>query len=119
MGLTGRYDFPGIKKWGAKGLTLALSSTAWGAWLVKTPFVRTLVDAFLEQTVNWLANKGLIVLNIGAIYFEGEFDQKAFDQALDEGLRAVKTGSLTPEQMKEIDEKVRIAARKFLKFNPS
>ncbi len=117
MGLTGKYNFAGIKKWGAKGLTLALASTTWGSWLVTFPVVRKLTDFFLEQLVNWLANKGLIVLNIGAIYFEGEFDQKGFDQALDDGLKKMSSGNLTPEQMKEIDENVRAAARRFMRFS--
>ena len=118
VGLTGKYDFKGIKKWGARGLSLALSSTGWGAWLVQTPVVRTLVDTFLEQIVNWLANNGLVVLNIGAISVEGDFDQKAFDSAMEEAFNKIVAldGKMTPEQMKAIDDEVLKAARKFLRI---
>ena len=68
---------------------------------------------FLEQLVNWLANKGLIVINIGAAFVEGDIDQKKFDAAIEEGLAKLKIGGLTDEQKKEIDAKVIDAIRKF------
>lgn len=116
----GKYDFPGIKKWGAKGLSLALATTGWGSWLIKWSF-GPLLDWFLEQLVGWLANKGLIVLNIGAIYANGEFDQKAFDDAMNEGIKKVEAarGQLTPDQIKAIDDEVIKAADKFLPYNKS
>lgn len=112
MGLTGKYSFPGIKKWGAKGISLALASTTWGASLAGS-FLAPVLNVFLEQLVNWLANKGLIVVNIGAAFVEGEIDQKKFDSAIEEGLARLKTGNLSDEEKKKIDQKVIDAIRKF------
>lgn len=116
MALTGKYDFKGIKKYGAVGLSAALASTPWGAWLVSRWGLGAAFDILLQGLVNWLANKGLVVLNIGAIALEGEWDQKGFDRALDEGLSRViqSGGKLTPAQIKEIDDEVIKAARRFI-----
>lgn len=117
MPLSGKYDFEGIKKWGAKGIALALSTTTWGAWLVGHTF-EPLMSRLIEFGINWLANKGLILLNIGAIYIEGEIDQGALDKAIDEGIKRVQLaqGTLTPEQIKEIDDGVIKAADKALPY---
>ena len=112
MGLSGKYDFGGIKKWGAKGLTLALASTTWGASVVGSVF-QPVINVLLEFFVNWLTNKGLILINIGATIVEGEIDQKKFDQAIEEGLAKVKIPGLTDKEKKAIDEKVVLAIRKF------
>ena len=116
MGLTGKYDFQGIQKAGRLGIKALLASTGWGAKLLAGPFVKVL-DIAIDWLSNWMANKGLIILNLGAIYIEGEFDQGAFDKALDEGLSKVETQpNLSQEQKELIDEEVRKAARKFFKF---
>lgn len=118
MGLTGKYDFPGIKKFGARGIELALGSTSWGAVVLKVPVLGTFVRGALGLVVNWLSNNGLMVLNIGAIFLEGEFDQMGFDSHMEEAIRKVELGAgkLTPEQIKAIDSDVIVAFRKFAKF---
>lgn len=117
MALSGKYDFRGIKKMGAAGLRLALSSSPWTAWFLR--FGR-LADLLLEFTTNWLANKGLLVLNLGAISVSGELDQKQFDAAMDEALAEISRrggrDALTPEQRKAIDDAVIKAARKFIRI---
>lgn len=116
MPLSGKYDFPGIKKWGAKGLSAALASTPWGSWLVTTWGLKDVVDIALAWLANWLANKGLVVLNLGAIYVEGEFDQAGFDREMDAAIKKVEDakGKLTPEQIKAIDDEIIKVARKFI-----
>lgn len=111
MALSGKYDFQGIKKFGAKALSLALSSTAWGAWLIASPF-KLVVDAFAEQLANWLANRGLIIINVGAIIVEGEIDQKKFDSAMEEGLAKLKIPGISDAEKAKIDQKVIDAIRK-------
>ena len=115
MGLTGKYDIKGIKKYGAKGLLLALESTSVGGKLISWGLGGAM-RMFLEAIANWLANKGLVVLNIGAISVSGEWDQKAFDASMDEALSKIQSldGKLTPEQVKAIDDEVIRTARKFL-----
>lgn len=117
MPLTGKYDFKGIKKQGASGIKLALSSNPYTLWLAKAPGIDTLLEAF----ANYLANKGLIVLNIGAIYVEGQIDQSILDRSIDEGLKKIQQagGTLTPEQVKEIDDAVIKAADRALPYSRS
>lgn len=116
MGLSGKYDFVGIKKHGANGLRLALASSPVTAWILK---FGPLTDLVLEFAANWLANNGLIVLNVGAIYINGEINQGVLDSAIDAGLRAVEKsgGRLTPEQIKEIDDAVIRAANRALPYS--
>lgn len=119
MPLSGKYDFPGIKKAGALGLKIALASTTWGAWFVKGP-ITFVTDPIIEFLVNWMANNGLMIFNLGAILVNGELDQHAFDKSLDDGLKAIELGrdKISKEQGKAIDDEVIKAARKFISFNP-
>lgn len=118
MPLSGRYDFKGLKKYGAQGLIIALGTTAWGAAILKVPILGTLLRGCSEFFANWLANKGLMVLNLGAIFVSGEFDQKSFDAAMDKALSEVSQsgGKLTDEQKKRIDDEVIAAFRRFARF---
>lgn len=115
MPISGKYDFKGIKKAGRLGLRAAFATTPYLAWLNTFP---ALTDLILEFATNWLANKGLIVLNVGAFYVGGELDQSALDKAIDAGLKQVESsaGKLTPEQIKEIDDAVIKAADKALPY---
>jgi hypothetical protein len=119
MGLTGKYDFPGIKKWGARGILLALQSVPYIGPALKISIIYNMADAALKLAVNWFANNGLIVLNVGAITVEGEWDQKAFDKAMDDAWKKVELpGPLTDAQKKAIDDEVIKAARRFIIFTP-
>jgi hypothetical protein len=114
VAIGGRYDFKGIKKLGSAGVRAALLSNPSTAFLVKVPFF----NALIEMLLNWLTNNGLILLNIGAIYVNGEIDQKVLDRAIDEGIKRVELSGakLTPKQIKEIDDAVIRAADKFLPY---
>jgi len=104
---------------GAATLRVALSASPWTAWLTKGPQS----DIVLEAFSNWLANKGLLVLNLAAIDMTGAFDQKQFDAAIDNALDEIKNKggreALTPAQIKAIDDEVIKAARKFVIVNRS
>lgn len=114
MPLSGKYDFPGIKKLGAQSLRLALNASPYTAWFFKVPGSILVCEFF----INWLANKGLLILNLGAIQIGTEIDQHRLDKAMDEALNSImeKGGrdKLTPEQKKEIDNAVIQAALKFI-----
>lgn len=113
MPISGKYNFQGIKEKGALGIKLALSSTGWGAAFLKVPLSTTV----LEFVTNWLANKGLIVMNLGTYYVGGELDQAALDKAIDAGIRAIESGEqMSPERIKEIDDAVIKAADKALPY---
>lgn len=110
MALTGKYNFEGLKKLGAAALSSALAGTP----LVKFPSVANFI---FEMFTNWLANKGLIVMNVGAYYVNGKLDVKGLTDAMVRGYEAVESGiELTPEQMKQIDDDVIEAARKALPY---
>lgn len=114
MGITGRYDFKGIQKAAKAGINAALAATGWGAWILASPF-KPLLNIFEEWAVNWLANRGLIFLNVAEIYIDGKLDQVALDRALEEGLKKVEQGrdKITPAEGQAIDDKVREAFDRF------
>lgn len=114
MGITGRYDFKGIQKAARVAIDAGLAATGWGLWLIKSP-LKGIVNIVEDLIVNWLANRGLILLNLGAIYVEGVFDQSAFDRAIDEGIQRVQQGreNISPAEGQKIDDAVRDAFDKF------
>lgn len=112
---TGKYDFPGIRKAGTAALRVVLASTSWGAWLIASPF-KKLIDLASQWAVEWLSNRGLIIINLGAIYVNGEFDQSKFDKAMDDGLAKAKAPGLSDAQKKAIDDEVIKAFRPFARI---
>lgn len=117
MPISGKYDFQGIKKLGAAGLRGAMATSPYTAWALKGG---RLTDLILEFLTNWLANKGLLVLNLGAISVSGEVDQRNFDAAMDAAISEISRrggrDALTPAQKKAIDDEVIRAARKFIRI---
>ena len=85
-----------------------LAGTTWGAWLIASPFMPA-VQIIEDMIVNWLANRGLIILNIGVNIVDGNIDQNALDAALDAGIKRVMQGrdKITPTEGKAIDDVVR------------
>lgn len=110
MGLTGRYNFPGIQKAAGVAIDALLAGTTWGAWILASPF-KIVLAPLRNLIVNFLANRGLIILNIGANIVDGVVDQKGLDMAIDAGLKRVMQGrdTITPEEGKAIDDEVRKA----------
>lgn len=110
MGITGRYDFSGIQKAVGIAIDALLSATSWGVWLVASPFA-PVVTIIRNMIVNWLANQGLIILNLGAIQTDGVIDQTKLDSALDDAFNKLKVGrdKITPAQGEAIDDEVRDA----------
>lgn len=115
MSLSGKYNFKGIKKLGSASLKAALSTSPYTAWLLK---FGSLLDLILEFVSNWLANKGLVLLNVGAIEVDGYFDQKSFDANMDKAYNEIRNlggvEKMTPQQKKDIDDAVIKAARNFI-----
>jgi hypothetical protein len=115
VSLKGKYDFPGIRKAGGAALKVALASTGWGAKLLASP-LKVLVDPAVGFLSEWLANKGLLVINLGVIYVDGKLDQKAFDAAMEDAITKAQVPGLTVDEQKEIDYAVIRAFRKFGKL---
>jgi hypothetical protein len=121
VGITGKYNFTGIQKAGVAAIDAALAGTTWGASIVASVFFKPIENWFLEFAINWLANKGLIVLNLGAIVVNGEVDQALFDNAMDAGLKRVEQGrdQITEAEGLNIDQEVILAARRFIPGSPN
>ncbi len=110
MGITGRYNFPGIQKAAGAAIDALLAGTTWGAWILASPF-KIVLAPLRDLIVNFLANRGLIILNIGANIVDGAVDQAKLDAALDAGIKRVMQGrdKITPQEGKKIDDDVRKA----------
>lgn len=113
---TGKYDFPGIRKAGAKALSMVLAGTTWGASILASPF-KPVFEYIMGWAIEWLANKGLVIINLAVIYVDGELDQSKFDSSMDEALEKVKIPGLSEKEKAAIDEKVRNAFRNFAHLN--
>jgi hypothetical protein len=110
MGITGRYDFKGIQKALGALIDALVAGTSWGAWLLASPFA-PVIRIVRDLLINFLANRGLIVLNVGAIMVDGAVDQSKLDTAMTDALNKMKIGrdKITPAQGKKIDDQVREA----------
>lgn len=117
MAVSGKYDFKGIKKLGASGLRLALGSSPKLAWILRFP---ALTNFILEFISNYLANHGLIILNIGAVHYLGPKDQKVFDDGIDKAIEAIRIkggrDKLTQKEIEAIDNEVIKSVRPFIVF---
>lgn len=104
--MTQKHDFKGIKKVGATVLLGVIASSPFS--FLATGFLGRVTTFFLEKIVNVLANKGLIILNVGAMHFKTEAEAKAYVAGMELALKKVSEseGRLTPEQVKEIDDEV-------------
>lgn len=112
---TGKYDFPGIRKAGATAVKALIVATGWGAWIFASPF-RFVADFILEWCMEWLANRGLLILNLGAIWVDGKIDQNAFDNAMETAIQKAQIPGLSIEEKRAIDEKVKEAFREFARI---
>lgn len=104
MGITGRYDFPGIQKAVRKTFEVLIAGTSWGAWIIASPF-KPALDAIENLLINYLVNRGLIIINVGAVMVDGKINQSRLDNALDAAFEKMKIGrdKITPEQGAQID----------------
>lgn len=72
----------------------------------------------LERLFNWLANKGIMMLNVGIINFDTDMDKKAFENAIEQAHEELKLKpKLTKEELDAIDNKVIAAFDKFVVFD--
>lgn len=119
MSIKGKYDFPGIKKAGVAGLSAALATTGWGASALASPVWGPLLRGLIGLVVEWLANKGLIFVNLGIEIVDGKLDQRKFDVAMEKGIEQAKTKGLTDAQKKKIDDEVIAAFDEFADIGAS
>ncbi len=104
MGLTGRYDFKGIQKAVRRVIELLAVSTTWGAWLIASPF-KPAIDAIENLIINWLVNRGLIIIDIDLVMIDGKVNQSKLDSALDLAFEKLKVGrdKISPTEGAKID----------------
>lgn len=112
--MASKYNFEGIKKHGAAQWRALLASSPYTAW---TLGLGRFLDFFLEMLSNFLANKGLVVMNIGAVYVDGEIQEGNINQGQDkaqEDIKKIGRDNLTDAQKKAIDDAFKAKARKFI-----
>lgn len=119
MPISGKYNFAGFQKLGTLAIQAALAKQPWAVAIAKVPILGSLLKLVPGLVTNWAANQGLVILNIGYNYVDGEIDQKALDKALEEGLAHLEIGreNVDPVKGAMIDEEVRKAARKFIPYS--
>lgn len=103
---------------GASLVRGALASSPKTAWLLK---FGSLLDLVVEFILNWMANHGLLVFNVGFELLDGMVDQKKLDAQLRNAYEEIRVKGgrekLTAAQKKAIDDEVIKAARKFVIIN--
>lgn len=120
MGITGRYNFPGMQKAANFAIYSALAATSWGARILASPF-KPAFTAALDLLDNFLINHGLIIINLTINTVDGKLDQMAFDSSMDRALNKLKMGrdKITAAQGKAIDDEVVAAFDKDADLNAS
>lgn len=118
MGITGRYDFQGIQKAARFAIDAALATTGWGAAIIASPF-KPVFDYIEGLAVNWLTNRGLIVIDVGAVLIDGKINQTKLDNALDSAFEKMKVGrdKITPAEGAKIDAETDAAFDQFADVN--
>lgn len=104
MGLTGRYDFKGIQKATGALIDALIAGTGWGAWILASPF-RPIIAAIRDLVVNFLVNRGLIVIDVAAVLVNGKINESKLTDALNSAFEKLKVGrdKITPEEGAKID----------------
>lgn len=118
MGITGRYNFPGIQKAVRAAFTALAAGTTWGAWLIASPFAPA-ITAIENALINYLVNRGLIIIDIGAVMVNGVVKQDLLDNAIDAAITKLKVGrdKITPAQGAQIDADTTAAFDNFADVN--
>jgi hypothetical protein len=106
-----KHKLEGFGKLGATGIFLWLSTSAPG---LTKGFWGQFIYYCLTKVFSAAASKGLVFLNVGIETIETLSEEKDFNGTMDEAFRIINSkGSLTPEEIKAIDDKVKKSFRKF------
>lgn len=115
-----KHKLDGIGGASAAVVFAALSSNPYTAWM--TAGIQGKIFFWVcENIFAWLASVGLVLLNVGAENLLAVIDKANFDSSLESAEKFIaeirKTGrDLTPQEIKEIDDKVIVQFRKFAKI---
>lgn len=111
-----QYKFEGIGALGASLMAGALASSPLSFLVTGIPGKITFW--LLSQLNSYLANKGLMILNVGVAKIAAYSDRKDFDGTLESALKIVVEhgDTLTEAEKRDIDNKVIAAFDKFTDF---
>lgn len=114
------YKFTGIGEASASVILAVLMSNPATAYLA-TGLMGKITFFICKIFSMWLASIGLIVMNVGEAKLATIIDAGKFDDSWDTAENLIKkirdTGrDLTPEEIKEIDDAVIVAFKKFATF---
>lgn len=115
-----KHDLNGIGSASAAGVVAALATNPSTSFLT-AGFIGKIVFYLLKTFFTSLASMGLVLLNVGAEKLLAAIDRSNFDGSLDTAEKLIQeirnTGrELTPEETKQIDDKVIEQFRKFAKM---
>lgn len=113
---TGKFDLPGIRDKGAQAIKAALLKTGFGVAVYGGPFAK-LFNFAVEQIIEYLANRGIVILNLGVIKIDEKVDPALLMKALEEGLLKAEKPGLTEAEGKALDEQVKKAFRRAVRYN--
>ncbi len=111
-----KHKFKGIGKAGALLMFAGLAASPFA--VITNGIAGKITFWLLEQLSMWMADKGLIILNIGAAKINTLSEQQDFDGSFEQAFKEIHENNdrLTDEQKKAIDDKVISAFRKFATF---
>ena len=109
-----KYQFDGVSKFSAVMIFTSLASSPFA--FLTTGILGKFTFFILEKISNWLANKGLILLNVGVNYIAVLNQQGDYDKTIEEAIKKVKDnpGRLTDAQKKAIDQPVIDSFKRFV-----
>lgn len=115
-----KYSFDGIGGASASLVLGALAANPSTLWLT-TGFIGSVVRWCLTRLFSMLASTGLVILNVGAERIQGLIEQHDFDNSFDSAEKLLAAArdahqTLSPEQIKAIDDPVIRSFRKFASF---
>lgn len=116
--MPGKYDLPGIKRKGAAAIRAALLQFGFFAKVFSGPFGKT-AGVVLEFVMEYLANRGIVILNLGVIKIDEKIDPMLLMRALEAGLLAADKPGLTEAEGKALDDQVKKAFRRAVRYNRS
>jgi len=110
------YDYSGIGRAEALLLFSALAASPWA--VLTNGFLGSIVFWILTKICTGLANKEVMVLNVGATTLQTIMQKGEFDATLDAAFKAIKGNPdrLSAAEKAKIDDPVIAAFRKFAVF---
>lgn len=113
---TVKHNFDGIARASATMVFTAMAASPMA--FITRGVLGQVTFFFLKKVMNWSANQGLAILNLGVDSLRIAQEKRTFDRQISEALAKVQATKrrLTQEEKNEIDAPVIDAFRRFARF---